>query len=217
MITDVEVKICGITDDESMDAAIEAGADYVGLVFYPASPRAVTPEQAALLTELIPEEILRVGLFVDADDATLDRVLTQVRLDLLQFHGSESPERIEAVRLEYGVPVMKVVAVATADDLAEAERYFAVADWLLFDAKPPKDATRPGGNAVSFDWAMMADRKWPLPWMLAGGLTPANVADAIRITGAKAVDVSSGVESAPGVKDTGKIHAFIEAAKGGKP
>lgn len=211
----VEVKICGITDEEAMDAAIEAEADYVGLVFFPPSPRNVTPERAAELVEFTPGEVTKVGLFVDPDDAMLDSVLTRVRLDLLQLHGSESPERIEAIRLEYGLPVMKVLSVAEAADLAAAEPYLAVSDRLLFDAKPPKGATLPGGNAVSFDWSILSGRKWGLPWMLAGGLTPANVAEAVRITGAPAVDVSSGVESAPGVKDPAKILAFIKAARGG--
>ena len=210
----VEVKICGITDEEAMDAAIEAGADYVGLVFYPPSPRAVTAERAAELVEFTPAEVAKVGLFVDPDDATLDRVLTRVRLDLLQLHGGETPERIEAIRLEYGLPVMKVIAVAAAEDLAAAEPFLAVTDRLLFDAKPPKGATLPGGNAVSFDWTILKGRKWGVPWMLAGGLTAANVAEAVRISGATAVDVSSGVETAPGIKDAVKIRAFIAAARG---
>jgi phosphoribosylanthranilate isomerase len=207
----VEVKICGITDEEAMDVAIEAEADYVGLVFYPPSPRAVTPERAAELVEFTPGEITKVGLFVDPDDSWLETVLTQVRLDLLQLHGNETPERIEAIRLEYGIPVMKVISIASADDLAAAEPFLAVTDRLLFDAKPPKGATLPGGNATSFDWTILQGRKWGVPWMLAGGLTPANVAEAIRISGAVAVDVSSGVESAPGVKDAEKIRAFIDA------
>jgi phosphoribosylanthranilate isomerase len=210
----VTVKICGITDDEAMDAVVDSGADMVGLVFFPPSPRAVTPERAAELVELAPEELLKVGLFVDADDRTLDAVLTHVRLDLLQFHGHETAERIEAVRLEYGLPVMKVIPVATAVDLDAASAFTASADRLLFDAKAPKGADRPGGNATAFDWAVLAGRKWPLPWMLAGGLEPANVAEAIRISGAPGVDVSSGVESAPGVKDPARIRAFVKAAKG---
>ena len=208
----VDVKICGLTDEEAMDAAIEAGADYLGLVFFAKSPRFIAPDRAAELTQFI-EGVGLVGLFVDADDAFLDEVLGHVRLDLLQFHGTETPERIEAIRREFAVPVMKVIAVESAADLAKAEPFFAVADRLLFDAKPPLGVDRPGGNAVSFDWTILAGYKPPLPWMLAGGLTPANVAEAIRISGAPAVDVSSGVESAPGVKDTAKIAAFIKAAK----
>lgn len=210
----VEVKICGITDDETMEAAIEAGADHVGLVFFAKSPRAVTADQAADLVQLLDGLVSKVGLFVDADDALLDEVLGRVRLDLLQFHGSETPERIEQVRLEYGVPVMKVIPVATALDLAAAEPFWDVADRLLFDAKPPKGSALPGGNALAFDWAILNGLQAKLPWMLAGGLTPANVAEAIRISGARAVDVSSGVESAPGIKDADKIRAFIKAAKG---
>ncbi|EME71190.1 N-(5'-phosphoribosyl)anthranilate isomerase [Paramagnetospirillum caucaseum] len=209
----VEVKICGITDEDAMDAAIEAGADYVGLVFFPKSPRNVTPDRAAELVEFTPGDVGKVGLFVDPDDATLDAVLTRVRLDLLQLHGRETPERVEAIRLEYGLPVMKMLPVSEPADLDAAEPYLAVADRLLFDAKPPKGALLPGGNATSFDWSILTGRKWGLPWMLAGGLTPANVAEAVRISGALCVDVSSGVESAPGVKDAEKIQAFIRAAR----
>ncbi len=211
----VGVKICGITSDEAMDAAVEAGADYVGLVFFPPSPRAVSPERAAELSELLPDDVAKVGLFVDPSDALLDQVLTRVRLDLLQFHGTEPPERLEAVRLEYGLPVMKMIPVAGPDDLAAAEAYLTVADRLLFDARPPRDALLPGGNALAFDWSLLKGRRWSLPWMLAGGLTPANVAEAVRISGATAVDVSSGVETAPGVKDPALIRAFIAAARGG--
>ena len=210
----VEVKICGITSEEAMEAAVEAGADYVGLVFYPPSPRALTPTRAAELMQYLPDDIVTVGLFVDAEDALLDQVLAECRLDLLQCHGIESPERLEAIRLEYGLPVMKSIAVAEAADLAAAEPYLAVADRLLFDARPPKGAALPGGNATVFDWTLLAGRKWGLPWMLAGGLTPANVAEAVRVSGARAVDVSSGVESAPGIKDPAAIHAFIAAVKG---
>jgi phosphoribosylanthranilate isomerase len=213
----VEVKICGITDEDAMETAVEAGADYVGLVFYAPSPRAVTAARAAELVEYLPDDIITVGLFVDPDDALLNDVLTHVRLDLLQFHGSESPERLEAIRLEYGLPIMKMIPVSCAEDLAAAEPYLAVCDRLLFDAKPPQGATLPGGNAVAFDWTILQGRRWGLPWMLAGGLTPETVAEAVRISGARAVDVSSGVESAPGVKDPARIHAFINAVKSVKP
>ena len=162
----VEVKICGITTDEAMQAAIDAGADYVGLVFFAKSPRFVTAEQAADLTQLV--EVRKVGLFVDPDDTLLDEVVSHVRLDLLQFHGSETPERLERIRLEYGLPVMKVVPVSAAADLAAAEPFLPVVDRLLFDAKPPKGSELPGGNAVSFDWTILAGYKSKLPWMLAG-------------------------------------------------
>ena len=211
----VIVKICGITDSDALEAAIDGGADMVGFVFYPPSPRLIEPDFAAELADLLPDEIQTVGLFVDADDAALDRVMTHLRLDLIQCHGSESPERIQAIRLEYGVPVMKSIPIAGPDDLAAIAPYLEVADQLLFDAKPPKNATLPGGNAVSFDWSILAGHKVGLPWMLAGGLTAENVAQAIKITGAKMVDVSSGVEVAPGQKDPTKIQAFIKAAKGG--
>ena len=210
----VAVKICGITTDAAMEAAVEAGADYVGLVFFPPSPRAISPEHAADLTELLPDDLVKVGLFVDPSDALLDQVLTRVRLDLLQFHGNEPPERLEAVRHEFGLPVMKMIPVAVAADLAAADPYLAVADRLLFDARPLQGATLPGGNARAFDWTLLKGRPWSLPWMLAGGLTPDNVAEAIRSSGAAAVDVSSGVESAPGLKDPHRIRAFIAAAKG---
>lgn len=209
----IEVKICGLTDEESMDVAIEAGADYLGLVFFAKSPRFITPDHAAELTQFI-EGIGLVGLFVDPEDGFLDEVLSHVRLDLLQFHGSESPERLDAIRREFAVPVMKALSVESAADLATAEIFAPVVDRLLFDAKPPQGSDLPGGNAVSFDWTILSGFKTSVPWMLAGGLTPANVAEAIRISGAKAVDVSSGVESAPGVKDAQKIAAFIKAAKG---
>jgi phosphoribosylanthranilate isomerase len=208
-----EVKICGLTDADSVDAALEAGADYLGLVFFAKSPRAIEPEAAAEILQFA-DDVIKVGLFVDADDAALDRVLSTVRLDLLQFHGNETPERIEQVRLDFGLPVMKVIPVSTAADLERAESFVPVADRLLFDAKPPLGSDLPGGNAVSFDWTILKGFTCRLPWMLAGGLNPANVAEAIRVSGAMAVDVSSGVESAPGIKDPDLIRAFILAAKG---
>lgn len=208
-----EVKICGLTDEESIDAAIEAGADYLGFVFFAKSPRAVTAEQAAELTQFI-EGVQKVGLFVDPDDGLVNDVLTHVRLDLLQFHGNETPQRLAELRAEYGVPVMKVIPVAEAADLKAAEPFYDVVDHILFDAKPPKGSDLPGGNAVSFDWSILKGFTCPVPWMLAGGLTPANVKDAIKATRAPAVDVSSGVESAPGVKDADKIRAFIAAVQG---
>jgi len=209
----VLVKICGLNDERAVQAAVEAGADFVGVVFFKKSPRCVEPERAAALLAEVPRHIRKVGLFVDPDDALLDRTLSRVRLDLLQLHGKEPPERVAAIRSQYGLPAMKVVGVSAAADLDAALPYLEIADRLMFDAKPPAGATRPGGNAVSFDWTILADRKWKLPWFLAGGLTARNVARAIKLSGAKAVDVSSGVESAPGVKDPRKIAAFIKAAK----
>jgi phosphoribosylanthranilate isomerase len=214
MTNPVLVKICGLTEDEGLDAALDAGADFLGLVFFPPSPRFITPSDAGELFQYLPEEAKVVGLFVDPSFAEIEQVLSSVRLDMIQLHGSESVERIEEIRFEFGHPVMKALSIATAADLDAAREFAEVADWLLFDAKPPKDADRPGGNAVSFDWTLLQGRSWACPWMLAGGLTPETVAEAIRISGATAVDVSSGVESAPGIKNAEKIARFIQAAKG---
>jgi len=206
------VKICGLRELADVAAAVEAGAAYVGLVFFPKSPRHLSLKQAAALAVSVPAGVAKVALTVDADDALLDALLAQVPVDMLQLHGHESPERVAAVKARYGLPVMKAVGVADAADLITVERYFAVADQILVDAKAPKGADLPGGNGLPFDWRLIAGRRWPVPWMLAGGLTPANVAEAIRLTGARQVDVSSGVESAPGVKDAALIGAFIAAA-----
>lgn len=205
------IKVCGLTEDLGIDAALDAGADALGFVFYTASPRNVEPEAVAELTQLL-DDVLKVGVFVDADDALLSQVLRTARLDLLQFHGQETPERVEQVRQEFAVPVMKAIAVEKAEDVLRAQDYFSVADALLFDAKAPRGADRPGGNAVAFDWGLMQGLHCPLPWMLAGGLTPDNIATALRESGAVAVDVSSGVESATGVKDPEKVAAFIHNA-----
>ena len=210
----VQVKICGLTDEEMVDEAIEAGADFLGVVFFAKSPRNLTIERAAEVLEFVPEEVKRVGLFVNPQDAFLEDVMNNLRLDMFQLHGSESPERVEEIRLEYGMPVIKALGISSASDLDAAQAYADVADWLLFDAKAPAGADRPGGNAAAFDWSLLKGRKWACPWMLAGGLNPDNVAEAIRLSGARAVDVSSGVESAPGVKDAAKVAAFIRAAKG---
>jgi len=212
----IEVKICGVNTPEAAHAAAGAGADYIGLVFYPPSPRAVTPAEAGAIARALPASVRKVGLFVDAGDALIAEALAAVGLDLLQFHGSEAPARVAAVRARFGVPVMKAIKVAGASDVAGAGAYLRVADRLLFDAKAPEDMTGalPGGNALAFDWRLLADRSWPLPWMLSGGLDPANVAEAARICGAPAVDVSSGVEDRPGVKNLDKIRAFVAAAKG---
>jgi phosphoribosylanthranilate isomerase len=213
MVMTTRVKICGLREAADVAAAVEAGAAYVGFVFFPKSPRHLTPEAAALLAAQVPPGVAKVALTVDADDATLDALVDRVPLDMLQLHGKESPERVTAVRARYGLPVMKAVGVAGPEDLPLLEVYGGVADQLLIDTKPPKGADRPGGNAVAFDWRLIAGRRWPVPWMLAGGLTLANVAEALRVTGAWQVDLSSGVESAPGVKDAAMIRAFIAAAQ----
>jgi phosphoribosylanthranilate isomerase len=189
-----------------------AGARYVGFVFFAKSPRAVTVEQAAALAVEVPPGIAKVALVVDADDATLDEIVARVPLDMLQLHGHETPERVAEVRARHGLPVMKAVGVASEADLPALDAYAAVADQILVDAKAPKGAPLPGGNGLAFDWQLIAGRRWPVPWMLAGGLTPDNLAEAVARTGARQVDVSSGVESAPGVKDEVRIRAFLDAA-----
>ena len=194
-------------------AASAGGAAYLGFVFYPPSPRAVTPQDAARLCAAIPAGIARVGLFVDADDRVIEAALTAAPIDILQFHGSESPERVAAAKRRFGRPVMKAVAIAGFQDVLGATRYDEVADILLFDAKPPHhpDAL-PGGNGLAFDWALIADHAWRAPWMLSGGLTAELLPEAVRVSGAAAVDVSSGVESRPGIKDLDKIRGFLAAA-----
>lgn len=213
-----EAKICGINTPDAMSAAVDGGADYVGLVFYEPSPRYVTPEAAAELAALVPDGIVRTGLYVDAPDELYEATVRSADLGLLQLHGNETPARVRELRARYGVPVMKVIKVSEADDLAAADAYFDVADRILFDAKPPKSMKNalPGGNALSFDWTLLAGRSWPLPWMLSGGLTPENVRTAIEVTGAPAVDVSSGVEDTPGTKNPAKIRAFLDAVRQAK-
>ena len=207
------VKICGLRDAAMLDAAVQAGAAYVGLVFFEKSPRNVTLAQAAALAAMVPAGVAKVALVVDADDAQLDALLAQVPVDILQLHGAETPARVTEVKARYGLPVMNAVGVAGPDYLAALDIYAQVADQLLVDAKPPKGADLPGGNGLAFYWRLIAGRRWPVPWMLAGGLTPANVAQAVALTGAGQVDVSSGVESAPGVKDAALIAAFCAALR----
>ena len=205
-------KICGLTMPETVIAAAEAGAAYVGFVFFAKSPRNVTISEAAVLSRAVPPGVAKVALVVDAQDAFLQELTDTVGLDMLQLHGGESVARVSDVRQRFGLPVMKAVGVADESDLDALQAYGAVADQLLIDAKPPTGADLPGGNGLSFDWRLIAGRRFACPWMLAGGLTPQNVAEAIALTGARQVDVSSGVESAPGVKDIAAIRAFIEAA-----
>ena len=211
----IEIKTCGLTDPAAVRAAVDAGADMVGFVFFARSPRHIEPARAAELAEDVPAGILKVGLFVDPTDAEIEAVLAHVALDMIQLHGDELPQRVAEVREAFDKPVMKAVAIASPGDVIAARAYEAVADRLLFDAKPPEGAERPGGNALAFDWALIADADWTLPWMLAGGLTPENVAAAIRATNAPGVDVSSGIEDAPGRKNPQKIRAFIAAARRG--
>jgi len=186
--------------------------DLLGFVFFPPSPRHLSFARASELSSYLPDHIQRVGLFVDPDDRMLDEAMNAIHLDLFQLHGSESPERVEAIRLEYGMPVMKAVGIAGPEDFAAIAPYLDVADRLLLDAKAPKGSDRPGGHGLSFDWSLLQGRTWgDLPWMLAGGLGPDNIIEALRQSGARAIDVSSGVESAPGIKDPAKIEALMRA------
>ena len=207
------VKICGLKTPETVTAAVNGGASFVGFVFFPRSPRAITPSEAAHLGTYVPNSVPRVGLVVDADDETLRTIVATAGLDMLQLHGSESPGRVVDVRNVFGLPVMKAIPIAEPGDVAKARAYETVADRLLFDAKPPTGADRPGGNARPFDWSLMAGTRWRVPWMLAGGLTANTLAEAVHVSGATAVDVSSGVEDAPGVKSVDRILAFLEASR----
>ncbi len=209
----VRVKICGLTRVEDIQPVVQSGAAYIGLNFFPRSPRHVTVEQARRIALAAPPGLARVGLFVDADDSLLETVLATVPLDFLQLHGTETPERMAVLRTRYGLPLIKAVGVADESHLPALAEYGRVADMLLVDAKPPRGAVLPGGNGLTFDWRLIAGRRWPCPWMLAGGLTAQNVALAVQLTGARQVDVSSGVESAPGVKDAAKIAEFVAAAQ----
>ena len=209
----VAAKICGLSTEAAVTAAVAGGAAYLGFVFYSPSPRAVTAGKAARLCAAVPSGIARVGLFVDADDDTIGTVLTEAPIDILQFHGRESPARVADARLRFARPVMKVVAIAAPEDVRGAAQYEEAADLLLFDAKPPRrpDAL-PGGNGLAFDWGLIAGRSWRCEWMLSGGLTAELLPEAVRISGATSVDVSSGVERRPGEKDLDKIRAFLAAA-----
>ena len=210
----VLVKICGLSTPDTLDAALEAGADFVGLVFFAKSPRHVSHATAADLATRVQGRAKIVALCVDPSDAELEAIIAASKADILQLHGHETPARVTELRRAFGLPVMKAVGISSRSDLAASSAFEPVCDRLLYDAKPPKDALVPGGNGVTFDWTLLANHRPSIPWMLSGGLTPENVAEAIRQTGARAVDVSSGVESAPGVKDKGLIRAFIAAAQG---
>jgi phosphoribosylanthranilate isomerase len=217
MSQSAKVKICGLREERGLQAAIDAGAAYVGFVFYRRSPRFVDNDTAAKLVAAVPRDVVATGLFVDPTDAELAAILDHVSLAMIQLHGKETPERVAEVKKRTGLPVMKAVGVATVSDVNGAAAYNDVTDMLLLDAKAPPGATRPGGNAVAFDWTLARHYTGPLPWMLAGGLTPKNVAEAIAQSGARIVDVSSGVETAPGEKSPAKIRAFLAAVAAAKP
>jgi phosphoribosylanthranilate isomerase len=207
------VKICGLSTAATLEAALAAGADMVGLVFFAKSPRFVSLDQAKALAARARGRAKIVALSVDADDETLAAIVAAAAPDMLQLHGRETPARVAAIKRAFGRPMMKAIGVSEAHDFAHARAYEGVADWLLIDAKPPKDATRPGGNGQPFDWRLARDFAPKLPWLLSGGLDATNVGEAIALSGATGVDVSSGVERTPGVKDEGKIAAFAAAAR----
>jgi phosphoribosylanthranilate isomerase len=209
----VIVKICGLSTPEALDVALDAGADMVGFVFFPPSPRHVAFDKAHALASRVLERAQKVALTVDADDALLDAVVEALQPDMLQLHGTESPARVEAVRRMFGLPVMKALPISAIDDLDGIVRYAGIADRLLFDARAPREATRPGGLGRPFDWHLLENLDPGVPFMLSGGLDAANVGEALRITRAPGVDVSSGIERAPGEKDPDKIRAFVRAAR----
>ena len=208
----IRVKICGLRTQADVAAVAKAGAAYAGFVFFPKSPRHLTIPEAKALALAVPLGLAKVALIVNADDAAIEAILAEVPIDILQLHGAESPERVAEVRDRFGLPVMKAVGLSGEADLAAIMDYALVADQLLVDAKPGSGTDLPGGNGLAFDWRLLVGRRWLRPWMLAGGLGPHNVAEAIRLTGVLQVDVSSGVESEPGVKDAGLIAAFVAAA-----
>ena len=212
-MSDIRVKICGLRTAADVEAVARAGAAYAGFVFFAKSPRNLSIAEAKLVALAAPTGLAKVALVVNADDAALEAILSQVPIDMLQLHGAESPERVSEVRTRFGLPVMKAVGLSGEADLAAIMDYSLVADQLLIDAKPGSGTDLPGGNGLAFDWRLLVGRRWLRPWMLAGGLTPDNVAEAVRLTGVQQVDVSSGVESAPGVKDYAKVAAFVTAAR----
>lgn len=205
-----KVKICGLSTPETITTAIEHGADFIGLVFYPPSPRHLELEVARYLANTIPETVTTVGLFVDPDDKTLETTLNVVPLNVIQLHGNETPERVAEIKDKFDLPVMKAISVSTKMDIESASSYEGIVDWMLFDAK---GEILPGGNGIAFDWTLLSEYQGATPWMLAGGLTPDNVLEALSIASPDAVDVSSGVETAKGVKDVAKIHSFLKAVK----
>ena len=213
MTNPISVKICGLATVDDVRACADAGANYMGLVFFEKSPRNITIPAARELALAAPLGLAKVALVVNPSDAELDAITATVPLDMVQLHGRETPERVAEVKARFGLPVMKAVGIADGDDLPKLESYFGVADQILVDAKPPKGGELPGGNGLSFDWRLLAGRRWPCPWMLAGGLTPENVAQAVKMTGAKQVDVSSGVEDATGQKNAELIQKFVQSSR----
>ena len=213
------VKICGLSTVEAIRAAADSGAAYIGFVFFPPSPRAITPDAARMLAQAVPAGIRKVAVLVDADDTLIDSVVTTLAPDLLQLHGNEPPEQVARIRKHFDLPAMKAIRVAGNPDIERARPYYQTADYLLFDARPPTgvQGALPGGNGLSFDWSLLAGRDIPVPWFLSGGLDRDNLADAVRSSGARAVDTSSGVEDRPGVKNIARIRAFLSRAQAVAP
>lgn len=212
-MADIDVKICGLTTVEGIEAAAGAGASHVGFVFFDPSPRNVRPREAPSLAKYVPKSVKRVGVFVEPEDSLLERAIAAARLDIVQLHGDERPERLKSIKARLNVEIWKAIPVSTASDLERAREYRDIADMILFDARTPKASRLPGGMGIAFDWKLLNRLTHKMPWVLSGGLSAENVAEAIAITGATMLDVSSGVESEPGTKDPAKISAFMEAVK----
>lgn len=206
-----DIKICGLKTEEAVERAVARGASHIGFIFFPKSPRNIEPAAAAELADRVRGQVKIVAVTVDADTDDLDEIVDQLKPDMLQLHGSESPERLLMLKAMYGLPLIKAFSIRDAQDLARIDPYIGVADRFLFDAKPPKGSELPGGNGVSFDWRLLQSLDGSVDYMLSGGLNKDNVASALALTGARAIDVSSGVESAPGIKDVGLIDAFFDA------
>lgn len=206
------VKICGLSTKETVEAALDAGATHIGFVFFPKSPRSIDAKTAGELAKVIGNRAIKVGVFVNPDDATLGEVLKEADLDYLQLHGNETIERVQYIKKRFDIKVIKAISVASISDIARAREYEKIVDMLLFDAKPPTDLkdALPGGNGIEFDWQLIAGKNWQVPWLLSGGLNATNVREAIKISGALLVDISSGVEDAPGNKNIEKINAFMD-------
>ena len=211
MATTVQTKICGVTPKTDLDVLAYSNVWRIGLVFFPPSPRNLTPAEALAIAGRLPIKIQRVGVFVDPSNDLIDQVIQQVPLNVIQLHGNETPERVSEIGQRAGIQIIKAIGVEREEDIARAAAYEPRVNWLMFDAKTPADASRPGGMGLSFDWRLLAGRQWRRAWILSGGLTPDNVGEAIRTSGAEYVDVSSGVESAPGVKDAALIQRFLAA------
>ncbi len=209
----LDIKICGLTTDETLAAALDQGASHVGFIFFAKSPRHIEPARAATLRQAAIGRAKAVAVTVDADDAMLDAIVEAMQPDILQLHGAETPQRVAAVKQRYGLPVMKAFSISEAADLAKIEPFTGIADRFLFDAKPPKGSQLPGGNGVSFDWRLLAALDRSVDYMLSGGLNAANIGDALRLSNPPGIDISSGVERAPGIKDTALIADFFKAVR----